>query len=109
MYASICDIQEIHHLSYNSGFWRTIWNLKIPLKIKYFIWHVKTKCLPTKEQLSTKHVDLDIRYLVCNLALETTVHALIECSFVVSCWVRFGLQFDTLGVECFLDWMREAV
>lgn len=31
----------------NSGFWRTFWNLKIPSKVKNFLWRASTNCLPT--------------------------------------------------------------
>ncbi|KAK1398571.1 hypothetical protein POM88_008434 [Heracleum sosnowskyi] len=27
----------------NSGFWRKLWNLKIPLKVKHFLWRVRAK------------------------------------------------------------------
>ncbi|XP_074370739.1 uncharacterized protein LOC141711921 [Apium graveolens] len=37
--------------SSNSGFWNKIWNLKIPLKVKHFVWRAVRDCLPTKDRL----------------------------------------------------------
>lgn len=35
----------------NSGFWRKLWQLKIPSKMKNFLWRAVTNCLPTKDLL----------------------------------------------------------
>lgn len=47
VYSTICDRIEANQLSSNSGFWRKIWNLKISLKVKHFLWRALTGCLPT--------------------------------------------------------------
>lgn len=35
----------------NSGFWRKLWILKIPPKVKNFPWHACSNCLPIKDML----------------------------------------------------------
>lgn len=35
------------NLEDNSGFWRKLWNLKIPPKVKKFLWRSVNNCLPT--------------------------------------------------------------
>ncbi|KAM6591280.1 hypothetical protein CsatA_013885 [Cannabis sativa] len=45
-----------HSSADNSGFWRKMWHLKIPPKVKNLLWRAITDCLPTCLQLVTKHV-----------------------------------------------------
>lgn len=73
VYGYFCDSKELNHSSDSSGFWRKIWNLKIPLKAKQFIWRDLTKSLPTKDQLMLKHVAINAMCPVCNLNTETRV------------------------------------
>lgn len=42
----------------NSGFWRQLWNLKIPNKIKKNLWRASTNCLPTKDMLLCKRISV---------------------------------------------------
>ncbi|WOG96664.1 hypothetical protein DCAR_0416000 [Daucus carota subsp. sativus] len=42
----------------NSGFWRKLWNPKIPPKVKNFLWRASTNCLPTKDLLRSKRVQV---------------------------------------------------
>ncbi|XP_062099674.1 uncharacterized protein LOC133805509 [Humulus lupulus] len=44
----------------NSGFWRKLWQLKIPPEVRNFIWRAVARCLPTRVDLRLKHVDVDI-------------------------------------------------
>jgi hypothetical protein len=39
------------------GEWRRIWELKIPQKMKVFLWRVARGCLPTRERLQQKGVN----------------------------------------------------
>ncbi|KAL8115127.1 hypothetical protein AgCh_021812 [Apium graveolens] len=41
-------------MSNNPGFWRKLSNLKIPVKVKHFLWQAVTGCLPTKDALRVK-------------------------------------------------------
>ena len=52
-------LYELHTLDKNNpqvsesqkGFWKSIWKLKVPGKIKHFLWKACTNSLPTKENL----------------------------------------------------------
>lgn len=66
----------------NSGFWRKMWNLKIPPKVKNFLWRAVSDCLPTRDQLRIRHVAVNLMCLVCNEAPESAFHSLVNCSFV---------------------------
>ncbi|CAI9757018.1 unnamed protein product [Fraxinus pennsylvanica] len=41
------------------SFWRTIWNLKIPAKVRNFLWRASQLVLPTADHLRAKRVDID--------------------------------------------------
>ncbi|XP_074356138.1 uncharacterized protein LOC141695825 [Apium graveolens] len=40
----------------NSGFWRKLWNLKIPNKIKNFLWRASSNYLPTNDTLQAGRI-----------------------------------------------------
>ncbi|KAM6550661.1 hypothetical protein CsatB_000469 [Cannabis sativa] len=66
--------------------WKKLWNLEVPPKVLHFLWRAITGCLPTKVQLTTKHVNVDLFCPFCNNFFETISHVLLECSFSYSCW-----------------------
>ena len=37
-------------------FWRSIWDLRVPNKIKNFLWHACRDAIPTKDNLKQRHV-----------------------------------------------------
>uniref|UniRef100_A0A803QEC5 Reverse transcriptase zinc-binding domain-containing protein n=1 Tax=Cannabis sativa TaxID=3483 RepID=A0A803QEC5_CANSA len=66
--------------------WKKLWKLEVPPKVLHFLWRAITGCLPTKVQLTTKHVNVDLFCPFCNNFFETISHVLLECSFSYSCW-----------------------
>ncbi|KAL8133670.1 hypothetical protein AgCh_008927 [Apium graveolens] len=100
---------ESNLLSSNSGFWNKLWNLKIPLKVKHFIWRSISGCLPTKDALISKRVMVDDRCPVCNIAGETTVHVLIACPVAVLCWQKLGYSYDMHAYTTVADWIAEVL
>ncbi|KAM6550952.1 hypothetical protein CsatB_000760 [Cannabis sativa] len=79
----------------NSGFWHKFWHLKIPPKVKNFIWRAVTNTLPTCLELVSKNVDLSSLCPVCHNAAETASHVLLNCSFAFSCWERCGFTIQS--------------
>ncbi|KAM6553480.1 hypothetical protein CsatB_014242 [Cannabis sativa] len=81
----------------NSGFWHRFWHLKIPPKVKNFMWRAITNTLLTCLELASRNVDLSSLCPVCHNAGETASHVLLNCSFAFSCWERCGftIQSDT--------------
>lgn len=98
-YALIRDKARIDQANDTSIFWNQIWNLKIPLKVKHFLWRSIRGCLPSKECLLQKNVVLDSRCPVCNLVEETTYHVLVTCPIAMQCWqypeYTYAVQADT--------------
>ena len=84
--------------------WRKLWKLKVPNKVKSFIWRAATNVLPTATNLTSKSVDIPSTCAVCNAHEETVTHALIECSFAKSCWISSPVGF--VGhCSSFLGWL----
>ncbi|KAK9993500.1 hypothetical protein SO802_023203 [Lithocarpus litseifolius] len=57
-------------------FWKSLWQLRVPNKIKHFVWRACNEALPTKTNLHHHHVT---DYDICDLRgehPEDTVHAL---------------------------------
>ncbi|KAM6566616.1 hypothetical protein CsatA_025744 [Cannabis sativa] len=77
---------------------KALWQLAVPPKIQQFMWHVLVGCLPTKVQLSTKKINVDLYCPFCNMAVETITHILLDCRFAKSCWcvssVPTGVGYD---------------
>lgn len=87
----------------NSGFWHRLWHLKIPPKVKNFMWRAVTNTLPTCLELASRIVDLSSLCPVCHNAGETASHVLLNCSFAKRCWERCGftIQSDTSSTNCY--------
>lgn len=87
----------------NSGFWRKLWNLKIPPKVKNFLWRAVNNCLPTKDMLRAKQVRVNNVCPVCNSAAESILHTLVLCPFAESCWQSVALPFISGDFQTFGD------
>nr|XP_017221408.1 PREDICTED: uncharacterized protein LOC108198150 [Daucus carota subsp. sativus] len=108
-YAALSEKRDVNHSSDNSGFWRRIWNLKIPLKVKHFLWRAITGCLPTKEQLISRRVEVIEQCPLCNLEPESVAHVLTSCPFAKLCWSNFGCKIATHTTQSFQEWMSIAL
>lgn len=84
-YAIIRDNAVNSHTSSNYGFWNQNWNLKIPIKVRHFMWRAIRECLPIKDTLRSRRIKVDIKCPVCNLNEETSIHALLTCPIAALC------------------------
>uniref|UniRef100_A0A803P6B0 Reverse transcriptase domain-containing protein n=1 Tax=Cannabis sativa TaxID=3483 RepID=A0A803P6B0_CANSA len=89
----------------NAGFWRKLWDLKIPPKISNFLWRAATNTLPTCVQLQHRHVPISRVCSRCNLEDETTMHALVTCPHSRACWNRSGANLQATDAAGFFDWL----
>lgn len=90
-------IQESKPLVNQCGitrFWKRLWSLTVPPKIKNFIWRAMLGCLPTKKMLRIKHVNVNEECALCNMEAESTSHVLLNCSFAKSCWELADFNAD---------------
>ena len=80
-------------------FWRSIWKIKVPGKIKHFLWKACSNSLPTKENLMKRKILQDSMCQRCLNGSEDVVHSLWSCEGLREVWnVEFGWVCD-LGVQ----------
>uniref|UniRef100_A0A803QSB3 RNase H type-1 domain-containing protein n=1 Tax=Cannabis sativa TaxID=3483 RepID=A0A803QSB3_CANSA len=91
------------------SYWKKIWQLNVPAKVQHLLWRVIAGCLPTKIQLSNRHVHVDLTCPMCNLAPETASHVLFSCNFAHSCWNLSCASAAGVGEELFLDWFCDLL
>lgn len=63
----------------NRLFWWLIWKLKIPSKLKIFVWRIGHSLLPTNAKIATINPNHNNLCPRCNFLTETLVHALRDC------------------------------
>ena len=69
--------------------WRRLWKLKVPGKVRHFIWRACNEALPTKFNLHRKKIPVDPRCTFCEEAVESTSHILWECPLANGVWSSF--------------------
>uniref|UniRef100_A0A803P2Y9 Reverse transcriptase zinc-binding domain-containing protein n=1 Tax=Cannabis sativa TaxID=3483 RepID=A0A803P2Y9_CANSA len=84
--------------------WNKLWQLHIPPKVHDFLWRSISGYLPTKAQLHTKHVYVDLMCPLCHMAVETIFHVLVDCRFARSCWNLSILSAATGVEQSFSSW-----
>ena len=62
--------------SAHSAFWKEIWSLRVPTKVRHFVWRACTDSLPTKKNLFTRKVTRSPTCDTCRSEVEDMVHAL---------------------------------
>lgn len=59
--------------------WTTLWKIRVPQKVKMFIWRAYHACIPTNFSLWKRKVDLSPMCTICKTKFETVDHALCGC------------------------------
>ena len=67
-------------------FWRDLWLLRIPNKIKHFAWRVCNSSLPTMVNLQCRHIFVLNTCEACETEHEDELHALWSCSKLAEVW-----------------------
>ncbi|KAK3220726.1 hypothetical protein Dsin_014696 [Dipteronia sinensis] len=67
------------NLKVEQQWWLSLWNLKIPLKVKVFAWKACLNGLPCLINLRKRNVLVNPICHCCNLEEETLEHALFWC------------------------------
>ena len=97
-HAGMCSVKYAYHslLSLSNGgprriteTWSWIWKLKIPPKIKLFVWKCAHYRIPTKLVIFP-YAGLNARLCPCCTDIETLIHVLRDCSFARHIWSSFS-------------------
>ncbi|XP_074327916.1 uncharacterized protein LOC141665831 [Apium graveolens] len=73
-------------------FWNKIWHLKLPGKVRNFIWRMCRDVLPTAANLINKQVNIVDRCLWCQTHIEDSMHILFRCTFAREVWAAVGMM-----------------
>ena len=68
--------------------WTKIWKLKVPPKVRTFLWRACPNCLPTRDNLSRK-LQVEAICEFCRQEPETVTHLLWVCPFARNVWGLF--------------------
>jgi hypothetical protein len=63
------EIIDNNHLK-EEGNWKRLWQIKVPNRVKLFMWRVLRGCLPVKERLVCKGVNCDNKCPCCDQQCE---------------------------------------
>lgn len=59
--------------------WKSLWNLKLPGKVKIFLWRCLHNAIPCLSVLANRHIGNNSQYPVCSSGAEDIMHALFNC------------------------------
>ncbi|KAL4606836.1 hypothetical protein ACB092_09G132900 [Castanea dentata] len=68
------------------NFWKGIWQLWVPNKIKHFVWRICNNTLPTMVNLHRRHIVPNMSCALCNDLPEDTLHAVWSCRVISGVW-----------------------
>jgi len=81
----VTEIADNSHL-HVPGKWSSIWKLKVPPKIRNFVWRVCRGCFPTRARLSSRGIHCPNDCFLCGTNYEDSIHVLLECPGVMQAW-----------------------
>lgn len=89
--------------------WKRIWHLKIPQKIKVFIWKFCRNVVPVRRRLGSRGIRIPITCPMCLVDLEHMAHLFIDCVFAQGCWDHVSVSYDWSVVEYAHDWLLDKI
>ncbi|KAL5556243.1 hypothetical protein UlMin_038479 [Ulmus minor] len=69
-----------------SNWWTTLWTLKLPPKINFFLWRSCLNALPTKDNLVKRGIKTLQSCPRCGEVQESVLHVFFECIYARSLW-----------------------
>ena len=76
------DLVDTSHLR-RPGFWSGIWRLKVPPKVKIFVWRLCRGVLLTRVRLQDKGVQCPTDCVSCTHVHEDLAHVFFDCPFAI--------------------------
>jgi hypothetical protein len=78
--------------------WKILWQLKLPSKVKIFIWRVLHGILPLKCISANQHIGTSGSCPICNQGAEDVRHLLFQCPAAKTIWQALELNTFIDGV-----------
>lgn len=89
--------------------WKRLWNLKVPVKVKYFMWRFCRNNVPVRVLLQKRSANIPLCCPMCNVDVEHLLHVFFDYGFASNCWHEMGLQFNMWEVENAHSWLLERL
>lgn len=80
--------------SYSLGecdWWKKIWNLKTPTKVRIFWWQTSLDFIPAEANLMRHHVTILPSCRLCGFSNASTIHVIFYCPWVREVWREAGV------------------
>ncbi|KAL0310148.1 UNVERIFIED_CONTAM: hypothetical protein Sangu_2458200 [Sesamum angustifolium] len=92
-----------------SDWWRKLWQLKLPSKIKVFTWRACLNALPTAANLNKRLKTESFSCPFCAASREDIIHTLLLCPFARQVWSLSNLRWVSLYQNSagILIWMQD--
>jgi len=68
------------------GNWKMLWNMKIPQRMKVFLWRAARGCLPTRQRLQQRVVNCTDKCEYCTSNYENEWHIFFSCQKAQEVW-----------------------
>ena len=68
------------------GSWSKLWKLKVPSKIKVFVWRLARHSIPTADVLHHRNMSTTVGCQICHAVEDSWRHALLSCTMARSVW-----------------------
>ncbi|KAL5777126.1 hypothetical protein ACOSP7_010052 [Xanthoceras sorbifolium] len=97
-----------------ANWWRFLWKLQLPPKIKHFLWKICHNCIPCFANLAARQIEVDPLCRFCHQAAEVPSHALWSCPLLIR--IREACGFlssaslvDRAPMVDFLLWCKDQL
>lgn len=92
------------------GFWKSVWKLKVPNKIRNFWWRVCKNAVATKENLFRRRCAKSSSCPLCDEKVESIEHLLFACPWTRAVWFGCNVRLngDRGSPESALRWTSEV-
>ncbi|GMN47032.1 hypothetical protein TIFTF001_016222 [Ficus carica] len=90
------------------SWWRKMWSLPVPPKVRLFVWRAFHEILPTMVSLRHRGIDCDVICPRCKDVMESTSHAIFDCPTSQAVWKmsRFWKVIENRKAIPFADFLR---
>ncbi|RLN42620.1 retrotransposon protein, putative, unclassified [Panicum miliaceum] len=73
-------------------FWKKLWKLNCPGKIKHFLWRLGHNSVAVRCNLKRRGMEIDTRCVMCNRLDEDGGHLFCNCKFVKYIWRELNIE-----------------
>ncbi|GMN35433.1 hypothetical protein TIFTF001_048455, partial [Ficus carica] len=110
-YRAIMDFKRLESSSNANTditWWRKMWSLPLPSKVRLFVWHAFHEIIPTMASLGYKGIDCDVVCPRCKDKMESISHAILDCPTSQAVWkfFRFWKVVENMRDFPFADFLR---